>query len=838
MPTKCRYDFDDVRRAISAERVAELFGGCRIVNHRCAAIWRNGDNPESVQFNDDGTFKDHKTGEHGGPMALLALIRGISIQEAAEELGDRYCPQLARETTTRRTRKARPAMVITAPALVTPIEPGDVPPPAEIPQDLPPMPPPAATKYDQLIADGWQVVREYPYTEADGTWCYTVMRLEKDGEKTFLQKTPDGWGLKGVRRILYNLPEVVKASEVWIVEGEKDVETLRDRNIVATTNSGGAEHWEESFSSELRGKDIIICMDNDDKGRAHVMAICRSVFPVAASVKLICPSGESKGDVTDYLQGGIHTVADLRGIAAAVPLWKPERPGVVTPEMKAEAKELNKKPFKNFRIIEATKPGEKETIEPLALNTMLAEFFRRFLQFPYRLGLDTLFDHDKDTREIETIPNDDALFAWISRKSGQNYQWMSDNRRGFISKKEFFNAIKQTAKRFEMVSYVPNYPEQPNIYYTYPPLPPPSEKYICFRRLCDFFAPAADWHRAMIRTLFAAPLWYRQMFGRPSWIIDSSEGKGVGKTTLIEILSHLYMCEPLDISVEQVFRHYEEIIKRLVSEGGRKTRIVLLDNLTVDLSCGQFASLITKSSITGRAPYSSGEDTRPNNLTYCITSNSAQVDDDLVSRSFFISLRRPEANGNWKRDILDYIDKNRWQIFSDIIDIIQRHHPYDTPPKTRYPEFEQEVMQPMCGDPVTYQQVLENMQQAKEAANIEQDRANQITDGIRWKLAEVNNSMQPANRCYWIQSDVFKKWAHEILGMQVTAPTVRNYARNGLTRNFDPLLERFPTSTADPLRRSGIMWVGESSQGEAAASIIGMKSGKITYIDQKPYERH
>jgi hypothetical protein len=50
--------------------------------------------------------------------------------------------------------------------------------------------------------------------------------------KTFRQCQPDGrggwtWNLHGVRRVLYHLPEILDAPNVFLVEGEKDIETLQ-----------------------------------------------------------------------------------------------------------------------------------------------------------------------------------------------------------------------------------------------------------------------------------------------------------------------------------------------------------------------------------------------------------------------------------------------------------------------------------------------------------------------------------------------------------------------------------------------------------------------------------
>lgn len=73
-----------------------------------------------------------------------------------------------------------------------------------------------------------RIVAEYSYHDEQGALLYQVVRYEP---KTFKQRRPDGndwkWNLNGTRRVLYRLPDVLKAKSVLVVEGEKDCETAR-----------------------------------------------------------------------------------------------------------------------------------------------------------------------------------------------------------------------------------------------------------------------------------------------------------------------------------------------------------------------------------------------------------------------------------------------------------------------------------------------------------------------------------------------------------------------------------------------------------------------------------
>lgn len=156
-----------------------------------------------------------------------------------------------------------------------------------------------------------QIVAMFDYRDADGKLLYQVCRLEpgNNGEsKSFLQRTPDGkawkWGLNGVAPTLYRLPELLSepTRAVFIVEGEKDVETLRSIGLIATTNPMGAGKWRAEYGEHLKGRQVIILPDNDEPGRKHGANVAAKMRRIAASVRIVeLPDLPPKGDVTDWL---------------------------------------------------------------------------------------------------------------------------------------------------------------------------------------------------------------------------------------------------------------------------------------------------------------------------------------------------------------------------------------------------------------------------------------------------------------------------------------------------------------------------------------------------------
>jgi 5S rRNA maturation endonuclease (ribonuclease M5) len=153
-----------------------------------------------------------------------------------------------------------------------------------------------------------EVVATYDYTDLDGNLLYQVVRRS---DKSFLQRRPDGrggwvWNIKGTPRVLYNLPYVASTpieDWVFIVEGEKDVDNLREFNIAATTNSGGAGKWHQvADDSVLHGRQVAIIPDNDEPGREHAQQVATALHGKAKIVKIIkLPRMPEKGDVSDWL---------------------------------------------------------------------------------------------------------------------------------------------------------------------------------------------------------------------------------------------------------------------------------------------------------------------------------------------------------------------------------------------------------------------------------------------------------------------------------------------------------------------------------------------------------
>ena len=138
-----------------------------------------------------------------------------------------------------------------------------------------------------------RIVKIYDYTDEQGELLFEAIRY---APKAFRQRRPDGaggyiWNLKDTRRVLYRLPELIKGKDpVFILEGEKDVDNLREWGLTATTCPMGAEKWksqQKEYNPFLKEREVIIIPDNDEEGERHLSQVVTSLQGIAKSVKVL-----------------------------------------------------------------------------------------------------------------------------------------------------------------------------------------------------------------------------------------------------------------------------------------------------------------------------------------------------------------------------------------------------------------------------------------------------------------------------------------------------------------------------------------------------------------------
>lgn len=185
------------------------------------------------------------------------------------------------------------------------------------------------------------VAHSYCYGEY-GDGLMKIKYQDADGKKTFRwihddPTTQSGFKLnhEGCAHRLYFAGDP-DAAEVFIVEGEKDADTLHSitgKTVVSAENGaqkeGDGDKWLSVYTEQLAGKTVVILHDNDAIGRAFAHIEADAVAKKAKSVRLIdiatawkeCPE---KGDVSDMVAalGKQDTLTRLQTLVNNAAEWR------------------------------------------------------------------------------------------------------------------------------------------------------------------------------------------------------------------------------------------------------------------------------------------------------------------------------------------------------------------------------------------------------------------------------------------------------------------------------------------------------------------------------------
>ena len=170
----------------------------------------------------------------------------------------------------------------------------------------------------------------YDYEDANGKYLYSKIRFfGKVIRYAVIDKKNDSFTMEKPAGVysLYNLPAALwaikKGYPVYITEGEKDVDTLKDLGFTAVT-AGSVSDWRSEFAHYFTGARVVILPDNDAPGLELKDKILKSLRAFAHSIKVVITSQAEHGDVTDYMNEG-HSKEDLKelikGVDAIVAPW-------------------------------------------------------------------------------------------------------------------------------------------------------------------------------------------------------------------------------------------------------------------------------------------------------------------------------------------------------------------------------------------------------------------------------------------------------------------------------------------------------------------------------------
>ena len=170
----------------------------------------------------------------------------------------------------------------------------------------------------------WQWVDSYPYATVDGTPVLVKIRfLDRANDKTFrnfVLTAKRGWRLRKsgeARALLYRWPELAGATEIFLVSTEPEADRgVRQLGLAATCHVDGEGEWHAALNESFRDKDVVVILDNDEKGQQHGTLIAKGLAGTAREVRLVkLPGLPPKGGFGEWLDAG-GTAEQLRSIVA------------------------------------------------------------------------------------------------------------------------------------------------------------------------------------------------------------------------------------------------------------------------------------------------------------------------------------------------------------------------------------------------------------------------------------------------------------------------------------------------------------------------------------------
>jgi len=187
-------------------------------------------------------------------------------------------------------------------------------------------------------ANSGVIAAAFDYRNEQGELLYQVVRFEPAGST---KRRPDGNGdwsyeLGDVRQVLYRLADLVAAepnAPVFLVEDERDADRLVTRELVATTNPGGADvtktgkpgkgNWRPEFNPFFRDRRVAIIPCNHDAGREHAWKVAEQILPFATQVRIVeLPGVRPGGGVSDFFSNGGNREQLLELVEKVSPLTK------------------------------------------------------------------------------------------------------------------------------------------------------------------------------------------------------------------------------------------------------------------------------------------------------------------------------------------------------------------------------------------------------------------------------------------------------------------------------------------------------------------------------------
>lgn len=360
----------------------------------------------------------------------------------------------------------------------------------------------------------------------------------------------------------------------------------------------------------------------------------------------------------------------------------------VKPVTPAELREMAGAPLHlaNCEIIEVEqsngKIGQDVIARPAAL--IRAEMVRGLNGWPCTAG-GVLFAIKPDMEPgrpdaVWWFPDPHSLFAWLHSvtagvlwKTGEGRADVTDpTMRSLVTKEEFFRLLREyPAHAYDGIEVLPHYPQLPRTLYLAADLPVPDPSLPLWREWISMFNPETPEDLALLQAATLTPLWGGAPGTRPVFLFTSKHGRGSGKTSTAEAIAELYG-GAITITPDNAAATRDPS-KVLVAPSAMTRRVVLWDNLKGRTDSATIEALVTSTTVQGHRLFV-GHTIRPNNLTWFVTANRAEVSSDLAQRAIPIEIGAPDHSVDYRGKVRAFLAEHRLGLIAEMLEILGPNH--------------------------------------------------------------------------------------------------------------------------------------------------------------------
>lgn len=534
---------------------------------------------------------------------------------------------------------------------------------------------------------------EYLYHNVDWSVLYKKVRIEpgKNGKKKefYFEKFSDGKWIKNmdkVERVLYRLPEIIKAKEknekIYLTEGEKDCDRLREESLVATTTpESAAGPWRLQYTDSLKGAHIILLYDEDIAGHGRRNAILRELYGKAASIKVVQLPGlvftkNHGADVSDWLGMG-HTIEELKKLVDETPVYNST---------------TEKKPTYSSQNSQLLIPGGAQSIQDAGrmagvLLKQTGRFFTRggaLVQVSQENDGEPYLNPIKPSQlasEIELVAQVvkngkngveptvlNVSLAQLIMDSSSFRKEISDIR--ILSKSPVLNLGVDGE-----LHIIIGYDEKSGVLsFATPPKKVSLETAInlVLGLFSDFkFATPSDRSRAVAALITPALVFGQIIRARAPIIVIEADESQTGKGYLVKLIAGVYNHKPRPITQRKGLGNIEESLNMRLIKGDS---FISLDNIRGKIDSPALESLLTEDHYLARVPYMPPIDIDLSRVVLFLTSNQCEMTKDLANRSCSIQLRKQYSDYTFKSfsegDLIDHVLANNSLYCGAIVTIV------------------------------------------------------------------------------------------------------------------------------------------------------------------------